>query len=175
MRKNAFTLIEMLISIMILAIMMLFLYKSYASLNLSNEIYKAEANKLTSTDQAKKVLFLDFSLALHKSINIQNQEKNEDVIFMQTSHSRHKNYNPYVAYVVKEDVLYRLESFKRYSGYPLSVEDEFSVDILGDVDTFRVYKNIKTRDDISTEVYLIHIKFKEKKDILFKVKALNEY
>ncbi len=173
--RKAFTLIEMLVSISILSIMMLFLYKSYSSLNISNAIYKKEANTLIATDNLKKTLFLDFSLALHKTIKIENQEKNEDVVFMQTSNSNHKNYNPYVAYILKESKLYRLESFKQYSGFPLSVEDNFSVDMLGNVKTFRVYKNEKKANEIISEVYLIHIEFEDTKEVILKVKALNEY
>lgn len=175
MKKRGFTLIEMLVSISILSIMMLFLYKSYSSLNISNEIYKKEATKLISTDNIKKTLFLDFSLAKNKSIKIENQEINEDFIFMQTANSNHRNYNPYVAYVVKDSILYRLESLKVYTGFPFSIDDEFDIDVLGEVDDFRVYKNEKKVNDIVLELYLIHIKFKEDKKILLKVKVLNEY
>lgn len=175
MMKRAFTLIEMLVSVTILSIMMLFLYQSYASLNKSNEIYKKETDTLISTDSIKKTLFLDFSLAIFNSIKVENQETYEDVVFMQTSNSKHKNYNPYIAYVLKDEKLYRLESLKPYSGYPLSIEDEFSVDLVGDVAIFRVYKNSKIVDNVVSDIYLIHIQFKEKKEILFKVKALNEY
>lgn len=173
--KKGFTLIEMLVSISILSIMMVFLYKSYATLNISNEIYKVEANDLVSMDSIKKTLFLDFSLASYQSIKIENQEKKEDVIFMQTSNSNHRNYNPYVSYIVKNDTLYRLESLKPYFGYPLDTYDEFSVDTIGDVDTFRVYKSTKMINNIVSEIYLIHIKFKAGKEIILKVKALNEY
>ncbi|HIC13491.1 MAG TPA: prepilin-type N-terminal cleavage/methylation domain-containing protein, partial [Sulfurimonas sp.] len=42
MKKSAFTLIELLISIAILSILMLFLYKSYANLNRSNILLHEE-------------------------------------------------------------------------------------------------------------------------------------
>ena len=46
MKRNAFTLIELLISITILSIIMLFLYKSYADLNKTNKVYEKEVAKL---------------------------------------------------------------------------------------------------------------------------------
>ncbi len=58
--RSAFTLIELLISISILTIMMLFLYKSYASLNISNEIIKDEGMNIQSIQ--KRIVYLRFSL-----------------------------------------------------------------------------------------------------------------
>ena len=40
--RKAFTLIELMISVSILSIMMIFLYKSYASVNMSNKFYEKE-------------------------------------------------------------------------------------------------------------------------------------
>lgn len=83
--RKAFTLIELLISITILSIMMLFLYKSYASLNLSNKFYKNELSQIKDEQLIKKVVFLDFSLALSHSTTILNQDKKEDMVLMQSS------------------------------------------------------------------------------------------
>ncbi len=169
MRKG-FTLIELLISITILSIMMLFLYKSYASLNHSNSFYKQEVATLKEEESLKKIIFLDFSLALSQSITIQNQDTKEDAVFMQSTNSLHKRYNPYLAYIIKNHKLYRLESLKPLS-YPLSVESEFSVDSLGKVSAFRVYKSDA---NTSSELFLVHVNFKEKEDILLKIKVLNQ-
>jgi len=173
--RKAFTLIELMISISILSIMMIFLYQSYASLNRSNAFYKVEVKKIITKDKVKKIIFLDFSLALYKSTKILNQEKNEDIVFMQSSHSLHRNYNPYIAYIMKNSKLYRLESLQPFKDYPLSSDALFSVDYLGKVDGFRVYKSTKKIKDKTPEVHLIHIDFKEGDDILVKVKVLNQY
>jgi len=162
--KKAFTLIEMMIAISILSIMMLFLYRSNASVNKSNTFYKREVNKLTSLELKKKILFLDFSLMLNKSNMIINQDKKTDLIFFQTTHSLHRRVNPFIAYIVKNKKLYRLESLKKLK-YPLDVESKFDIDYLGLVDIFRVYKQKDT--------FLIHIKFKNRDEILFKVVSLN--
>lgn len=166
--RKAFTLIELMVSIVILSIMMLFLYKSYAGLNKSNKVFSKELQTISKTELIKKVIYLDFTLA--KSINILNQDKKEDVVFLQTTHSIHNRINPYVAYIVKEKKLYRLESLKEFQEYPLGVESEFVVDELGSVKSFRVYAS----KEKSKNLYLIHLLFKDISEVLLKTKALNK-
>ncbi len=175
--RKAFTLIELLISITILSIMMLFLYKSYASLNLSNKFYKNELSQIKDEQLIKKVVFLDFSLALSHSTTILNQDKKEDAVLMQSSNSLHKMYNPYIAYIVNNSKLYRLESFKKLT-YPLNAGSDFSVDFLGEVNSFRIYKSNEdnttaTHNSSVPELYLVHIDFKKSdEEILLKIKTL---
>ena len=175
MKRRGFTLIEVMISISILSIMMIFLYQSYASLNRSNSFYKNEVKSIVDRDIVKKIIYLDLTLALHNSVKILNQEKDEDVLFFQSSHSLHKNFNPYIAYIKKDSKLYRLESLKLFKEYPLGVDSEFSVDFLGVIDSFRVYKSSKKVNKKIPALYLTHIDFKEGNDILLKIKMLNEY
>jgi prepilin-type N-terminal cleavage/methylation domain-containing protein len=176
--RKAFTLIEMMISITILALMMVFLYQSYASLNISNAVFKGATDGIKEIELKKRVIFLDFSLAVRSdangTINILKQEKNEDVVFMQSAHSLHKRHNPYVGYFIKEKQLYRIESLKPLHEFPLGVESEFVADTLGEVKSFRVYKNQPKAEDNASEAYLIHIDFAEDEDILIKTKMLNE-
>ncbi len=172
--RKAFTLIELMVSITILSVMMLFLYKSYASLNRSNSFYKAELNHIKSEKLKKRVIFMDLSLALVNSMKIINQDKNEDVLFLQSSNSIHKRYNPYIAYILKDKRLYRLESLKEFKEYPLSSDSEFYADDFGEVESFRVYKSTKKIDKTIPELYLVHIDFKSENDVLLKIKVLNE-
>ncbi len=168
--RGGFTLIELMVSISILSVMMIFLYKSYASLNFSNKILKTELSTLTDVQKLKKVLYLDFSLALRDSTQIQHREEVEDFVILQSSNSIHKRYNPFITYIVKEKKLYRLESLKNLSSYELGPESEFDVDYLGDVKSFRVYKSSSPKN----ELYLVHIDFINLEDILLKINVLNE-
>ena len=172
--RKAFTLIEMMISVVILSIIMLFLYESYAALNRSNSFYAKKVELIQTQQLKKEVVFDDFSMALYKSVNILNQERNEDVIFMQSSNSLHKRHNPYIAYILKDKKLYRLESLKKFEEYPLTSDSDFVVDLIGDAEGFRVYKDTKKTENITYENYLIHIDFIKENDILIKVKVLNE-
>ncbi len=166
--RKAFTLIELMISISILSIIMLFLYKTNSSLHKSNIFYKKEVLHIQKEELLKKIIFLDFSVALPKSIMILNQKKNEDIIFLQSKNSIHRRYNPYIAYIFEKDKLYRLESLKKFTTYPLDADSKFDIDYLGDVKSFRVYVSQIIKKD-----YLIHIDFKKDEDILLKVKVLN--
>jgi len=168
--RKAFTLIELLVSISILSIMMIFLYKSYASLNYSNKFYKTEVDLIKNEQLIKKIIFLDFSLAFTSSITIVNHDKKEDALLMQSSNSLHKRYNPYIAYIMKDSNLYRLESLKRLT-YPLNAESDFSVDSLGKVNSFRVYKS--DQNTSKAGLFLVHVDFKKNdEEILLKIKVL---
>ena len=71
--RKAFTLIEMMISIVIFSIMMLYLYQTYASLNRANATYKVKSTSIGEEQVKKRIFYLDFSLALTESIKILNQ------------------------------------------------------------------------------------------------------
>jgi len=167
--RRAFTLIEMMISISILAILMLFLYKSYANLNKTNSLYDNLSHAMIKNQKIKKTLYLDFSLALYKSITILNQSQQVDVVFLQSTHSLHRRVNPYIAYVVKDEKLYRVESKDKFVSYPFASIKSYDVDYLGKVKRFRIYKAK------SKPLYLMDVVFQDKKELLQKVKVLNEY
>ena len=170
LKRAGFTLIELMISITILSIIMLFLYKSYATLNISNQNLKFESQSVESIQKIKKVIYLDYSLALVNSVIITNRDKNEDFVYMQSSHSIHRRFNPYITYMIKENKLYRLESLKALKEYQLSSESEFDIDFIADVKSFRVYKSSNTKKN----VYLVHIDLKSGDTILLKINSLNE-
>jgi len=151
--------------------MVLFLFKSYSSLNLSNKILKSESENLEKIQKIKKVIYLDFSLALSNTTNIQIREKNEDFVYLQTSNSIHKRFNPYVVYMVKDKKLYRLESLKKIDSYDLSPDSELNIDYIAKVNGFKVYKS----SDKQRESYLVHIDFIEYDNLLYKINTLNEY
>ena len=148
---------------------MIFLYKSYAALNNSNALLVSETQQLHKTEMIKKSIYFDFTTAISKSIKILNQDSKEDVVFMQTKNSLHKRINPYVAYIMKEKFLYRLESLKPFTDYPLGTDSDFVVDKLGKVKIFRTYQSRDTKD----QLYLVHILFEDKREILLKMKVLN--
>lgn len=170
MKKEAFTLIELLISIVILSIMMTFLYKSMHSLNFSNMILKEEVENTKNIQKIKSVLFKDFSLAKYKSVQSINMDKDEDFVSLQTQNSLHKRYAPFVTYLVKKNKLYRLESLQKINDRELEHDSKFDIDYIGDIESFRVYKSLK----LEQELYLVHLLFKSKEEILLKLKVLNE-
>ena len=168
--RKAFTLIELMVSIAILSIIMLFLYKTYAQLNISNKIYASKVQEMQKYERIKKSLYLDLSVAKFGTVQTLNQDKKVDIVFMQTSHSLYKRVMPNVAYVVKEKKLYRLESLEPFKEYPLVADSNFVSEFLGEVEIFRLYKS----NEANTELYLLHAEFKEYGEILLKIKLFNE-
>ena len=168
--RKAFTLIELMISIVILTILMMFLYKSYAALNSSNVLLSEELQKISKLEKLKEVIYKDLSVAISSDVNssaitILKQSKKEDVVFLQTRNSIHQRINPYVAYLVKDKRLYRLESLKPFKEYPFTSDSEFVADELGEVNSFRVYKS----KDVKRSTYLFHVLFQNEQEILLKI------
>ena len=147
--------------------MMLFLYKSYSSLNRSNRVLLEETQLIAKKELLKKTLYLDFSLAMGNTII--NQSKTEDIVILKTVNSVHKRIHPYVAYIFKDKKLYRLEALRPIQEYPLTVDSEFVIDELGAVEIFRVYRS----KDAKTPTLLVHILFADKDEILLKINQFN--
>jgi prepilin-type N-terminal cleavage/methylation domain-containing protein len=169
MNRKAFSLIELMVSITILSIMVLYLYGSYSSLNISNSLLETESKALKDIQKVKKTIYLDISLALHNSMKIVNLDKDEDFVYMQSSNSIHNRINPYITYVVNDKKLYRLESLQKINRKNIHQAQEFDADMIGQIDSFRMYKSKEV------DAYLIDIKFQDKNRILYKVNTLNEY
>lgn len=173
MKRTAFTLMEMMVSIVIFSIMIIFLYKSNSELHVTNTFFATKAKDLENYQKKKQTLFLDFTLAHYNSIRILNQDKNTDVVFLQTNNSLYGRIHPYVAYIKKEDELYRLESLRPFEVYPLPRESDFFGESLGKVKSFRVYPQ-KSDNNSSMQSYVVHIDFIEEDAVLYKIVPLNE-
>lgn len=173
MRRAAFTLIEMMIAIVIFSLIVVLLYKSYDALKQSNQKYTVMTKEMEYLWRIKKMLYLDFALLIKSDVDVLNQERNEDVVLLQTSNSLHDRFYPYVAYVVKDGTLYRLESLRKLS-YPFDAGLSADVDEIAKVKRFRIYKALKKENETAAAYYLIDIKLADGRPVLYKVRALNE-
>ncbi len=108
--RKAFTLVELMISIMLLSLIMTFLYQSVAQLQSSNQQFLARSQTVQKRENLLKLLYNDFMNAT--SIQWHGERKDSDVILMQTNNSLHDMTQPYVWYKVykEEKVLRRIES-----------------------------------------------------------------
>ena len=164
MRRKAFTLIEMMIAISLFSVVMIFLYQSMATIDKSNRFYGEKLENIETSQALLNTLFLDLSLSVANSGEINNINKNEDMVFMQTFHVMHDHVMPYVVYFVKEKHLYRVESYNKLT-YPFESNINAIIDDFGQVTTFRLYKN-------STH-FLLHLSTNGKSDTLMKIRHLN--
>lgn len=168
MKRGAFTLIELMVSIVILSILMLFLYKSYADLNKTNKVYEAEVKKLKKASLLRETLYLDILLASKESMVITHESPEFDFVSFSTVHSLHRLIKPYVAYIIKEGMLYRLESNKKIDSAQISREQQFIVDKIGKVVKFKLFRATK-----AIPLFLLDAEFQGLAPFLVKIKALN--
>lgn len=145
---------------------MIFLYKSYADLNILNKIYKKQAITFTKEELIKKTLYLDLLLASKGTLLRKNNGTEFDFISFQSKHSLHRNILTNITYIVKDKALYRLESLRKITKYPVSREIPFQIDFLGKIEKFKLF--LPKRGN--KEIYLLVIKFKNSNNLLFKVK-----
>lgn len=166
MRKG-FTLVELMVSIAILSIIVIFLYQSYAQLLSQNRHYEQALEKLQKYQKIKKLLYLDILLAKERDFRIEHQDKQYDSLFFQTKNSIFERIRPYVAYVVKQHRLYRIESLLPIR-LPLDM-DQTGVDVneIGELEYAHVY-----RSSDEAQGFLVEIKLKDHAVFVLKIKPL---
>ena len=164
MMRRGFTLIEMMIAISLFTVVMIFLYQAMATVNKSNLFYGDKLKSMTREQELTKTLYLDLALSVPNSGEVDSINRDEDILFLQTTHVVHDRVVPFVVYYVREKHLYRIESAQKLE-YPFDSNVNVNIDDFGPIHTFRIYKN-------STH-FLIHLSDDGKEDNLIKVRYLN--
>jgi len=132
--KKSFTLIELLISVLILSVLFFALSSFISSLKLSQNSIQKKFDSLKS--DTLRVLYYDIINA--NNVTIENRGDFVRV-FMQTSNSFYNIAKPYVFWYVSKNknTLIRYESPK-----PFGLEKEFYLDkFIQNVKIFKIYKN----------------------------------
>lgn len=183
--RKAFTLIELLISVVLIALMMTFLYNAMGILKSSTDSFSKKNVKLKERDFLFTTLHRDiFESREAKTISTQN--KDYDILQLKTNNSFYDLIHPYVTYIVaKEDKKFlRLESHEAIQ-IPILAEKAYEVfaDVLAkEVEIFRVYgKNADsnqsqnglmdgqaTTTTISEEAF-VFLKIKNEEPIIFEI------
>ncbi len=134
--KRGWTLIEMLITITIVAIMFTFIYKSIDLAKYSNKWI----SKKVEIKKRKKAVFELFlrDFLYKKMLKVVSKDKHFDTIYLQSSNSLYGNSKPYIIYMVKDNNLYRVESIKNINISNLT--DEYNADlILKGIEKFKLF------------------------------------
>jgi len=126
-KKNAFTLIEVLISIVLLGIIFTYLYSVINSVKKENVRYIKKSDFIKQETQLFRLFDLDITQAVGK-FNIINNGR-FDIVQFKTKHSIYGIIEPTVLYFVskKEDALIRVESL---DGFALYDKDQLSKSFL---------------------------------------------
>jgi prepilin-type N-terminal cleavage/methylation domain-containing protein len=140
---KAFTLLEVLISITLLSLVLMALYKSADILRDSNLHLFKYLQKSTSTLKGSKTLYMDLMHADH-NISINTEEKFHRLTISNTTHSLYGQSQAKVIWLVyKEDnTLLRIEGGEY--NMPLRNEQRVEIDVIAkNIELFKIYKSKK--------------------------------
>ncbi len=140
--RKAFTLMELMISIVLIVLIVLFLYGAIASMKISNKTLAKHDNQESNRSKIFELLYRD--ILESRSINsLPTKDKHFNTVEMQTHNSLHQIAMPYVTYFVnsQKDALIRLEAAKKIV-LPIAYEDRFAIHadlLINEVSDFNVY------------------------------------
>ena len=168
--KKSFTLIEMMISIVLFSIVMIFLYQALNITQKSNKFYKKKLSKFKSKSQLNKLIFEDITNA-NSNIKLSKDKEDNTILQFKTSNLYHNPFFINITYLVtKENNLIRIESkiaFNKKKIY--NFIDDTYIDIIDtNISKFKVSKNKNIKNN-----YIFYIEHKDKFNQIFSVSKFN--
>ncbi len=158
--KKAFSLVELIISVLLLGIIVTFLYSTVSNLERTNKIFAANEKALSEKEKIVDLLYDDIFTA--NSLKITGLEYT--LTSMQTNNSLFDIAQPYVTWLVsrEKNTLLRFESTKKFENINSQNSDYFHISKVGEnCEVFKVYQSNKK------ENILIHIKFKDQTPMIY--------
>ena len=142
-RREAFTLIEVLISITLLSLVLMALYRSTDILRRSNKHLYNNLEKSSKSMRGNRVLYMDL-LQSDDNISINDANEFHQITMLNTANSLYGQSSAQVTWLVSknENTLLRVEG----SNYELPLKEDIYVEIdpiVSKVELFKVYKNRK--------------------------------
>jgi prepilin-type N-terminal cleavage/methylation domain-containing protein len=178
--KPAFTLIEVVVSVVLLALMITYLYNALGVLQNSNSSLLSKGKQLDTRDFFFGLLYKDLFEASSTTIT-STQSKDFDILKLKTSNSLHNISAPNITYiVVKEDKkLIRIESPYTFA-LPIPIESTYMMyadEVATNVEFFKIYSESSTENNQSSSENLQNDIQKEvtaKGNVLLSVKLRNQ-
>lgn len=171
MKKRAFTLLEVMISISILSLIFVYLYSSIDSLKRSNSFYEKKNEVIKFQEKILKVLYSDLILS-NKKIDLL-EDGSKDYSILRIDKTKNSLYNIKETTVIwfvskEEDTLIRVES-KKDINLPIKYDDipyVYLDKIFSECKAFKLYKS-NDKDKL-----LLYLKKENSKELIFEFNLL---
>ena len=158
--RKAFSLVEMIISVILLGIIVVFLYETVSNLERTNRIFSENETSLSKKERILDLLYEDIFLA--NSLNIKGIDNS--LVSIQTSNTLFDIAQPNVTWLVvrEKNTLLRFESTKEFKKMSSENSDYYHISKVGEnCEIFKVYQSNKK------ENILIHIQFKDQEPMVY--------
>ena len=164
--KKAFTLLEVVISITIFMILLLFLYKVLDHTKISNKHFKNQESYIKYKNHIYSILVEDI-LEKTEIVDIKTDNDKNSLLRFKSSNSFHNPYFNNITYMISSNnKLIRIESKDKFKFAETEIDffDNAFIDILlDDIEYFEVKVNTTTKN----KSYVFAIKQKDKQKMLF--------
>ena len=164
--KKSFTLLEVLISITLFMIVVLFLYKTLDQTKHSNKIFSKKEQSVQEINSIYKIALEDVAESF--KIKLDYDRDSNSVVRLETNNVYHQAFFNHVTYLVSSNYrLVRIESRDEFKMADTSYDfyensSSFIDELMYDIEYFQVLQN-STKDE-----FTFAIKQKDKDRILFK-------
>ncbi|RXJ80210.1 type II secretion system protein J [Arcobacter sp. F2176] len=168
--KKGFTLIEILISITLFSLILVFLYKALDLTKQSNFFYEKKLDTLESSNKLKALYYEDIAKA--KSIEITFDRSSNSILKIQTNDMYHNPFYRYVTYIISQDKnLLRIESLYKFN--EREVLDSFFNDAFVDKLDSDIFKFKVSQSKVNKKIYAILLQKKDKPIVFFNTLTIN--
>ncbi len=134
--KKAFSLLEVLISIMLFSMVLLFLYKTLDITQSTNDFYTQKLKDKVDKKRIKKLFYEDIAHA--SKVKISFDRFGFAILKLETKNMYHNSFFKHVTYIVsREKSLFRIESFSKFN------ESELLDSFFSQAYTDQILKNIE--------------------------------
>ncbi len=152
--RHAFTIMELMVSSVLIVIITLFLYGAIGSMTLSNQTLALHDDADKNRSKLYQLLYRDFLQSISMKTS-STKDKHYTVVDLQTSNSLYNIDMPYVSYFVhsNQKELLRLESSKPIV-LPVKYEDRFDIavdTVAAEITAFNVYQSRSNEGNSSSD------------------------
>lgn len=169
MKKKAFTLLEVTISITLFMIVIVFLYKSLDQSKYSNDKFAQKQEKLINNNSLNNIFLEDFAESIG-NINIKQFDDKKTIVKFKSNNTYHNAFLNNITYLIgSNDTFIRIESKEEFkeSDTLLDFYENAYIDVLlKDVELFEIKNN--------QNEYVLILKQKNQQRKVFKVFKLRD-